>query len=258
MTRIASHRGGTLEFGDSTFAGFSATAGMPVEEVEFDLHPTLDGVIFVHHDPTLDRTTDRSGAIAGLTADEVRAAIVNHSQAGPPHTLDLDELCAVFADSPVLFRCEIKPGADGRPYPDFVPRVIDALERNGRLHKTHFSSFLIDTLRELGEATDRPRLWLVSPPVLQQAGVDGVIALARSVGVSEIGVNIDCADAQLMQRVLDAGMEFGCWAAHTTPQIEKAFDLGVKVFTTDRPSLAVAIRERHPEASARIARERQA
>ena len=36
MTRIASHRGGTLEFGDSTPQGFAATAKMPLEEVEFD------------------------------------------------------------------------------------------------------------------------------------------------------------------------------------------------------------------------------
>ena len=63
MTRIASHRGGTLEFGDSTPRGFSATAQMAVEEVEFDVHPTIDGVIMVHHDATLEGTTDRSGAL---------------------------------------------------------------------------------------------------------------------------------------------------------------------------------------------------
>lgn len=39
MTRIASHRGGTLEFGDSTPHGFTATAAMALEEVEFDLSP---------------------------------------------------------------------------------------------------------------------------------------------------------------------------------------------------------------------------
>ena len=59
MTHIASHRGGTLEFGDSTPRGFSATALMALEEVEFDVHPTVDGAIIVHHDATLDATTDR-------------------------------------------------------------------------------------------------------------------------------------------------------------------------------------------------------
>jgi len=44
-----------------------------------------------------------------------------------------------------------------------------------------------------------------------------------------------------------AGLAFGCWAAHTRPQIEKAFELGVKVFTTDRPTLAIAIRDARQE-----------
>jgi glycerophosphoryl diester phosphodiesterase len=48
-----------------------------------------------------------------------------------------------------------------------------------------------------------------------------------------------------MQAVRSAGLDFGCWAAHDADQIGKALALGVKVFTTDRPSLAIAIRNHH-------------
>jgi glycerophosphoryl diester phosphodiesterase len=247
MTRIASHRGGTLEFGDSTPAGFAATARMTLEEVEFDLHPTADGEIVVHHDATLDRTTDRTGAIVTLPAAEVLAATINYGQGG--HPLTLAELCETFRDSPVAFRCEIKPGADGRAYPDFVPRVVAALAAQGRLETTVFSSFLLETLGEIAAACDRPRLWLVSPPVLTQLGAAGVIEIARARGVPEIGVHIDHADAALMAQVQAAGLEFGCWAAHSTAQITRALDLGVKVFTTDRPTLAIALRDEHARAN---------
>lgn len=67
VTRIASHRGGTLAFGDSTPQGVRATAGMAPQEVEFDVHPTADGVIMVPQDTTLGRTTDATGAIRDLT-----------------------------------------------------------------------------------------------------------------------------------------------------------------------------------------------
>ncbi|WP_113448092.1 glycerophosphodiester phosphodiesterase family protein [Rhizobium cremeum] len=240
MTHIASHRGGTLEFGDSTPRGFSATAIMALEEVEFDVHPTADGAIIVHHDATLDATTDRTGAIAGLTVSEVRAATINYGEGG--HPLTLEELCIIFSKSRVDFRCEIKPGADGRPYRDFVPRVVETLASNGMLERTTFSSFLIEALDEIAAATDRPRLWLVSPPVLRQLGTSAVIELARAHEIPEIGVHIDTADTGLMAEIGAAGLDFGCWAAHTAPQIEKALSLGVKVFTTDRPSLAIAIR----------------
>ncbi len=246
MTRIASHRGGTLEFGDSTPSGFAATADMPLEEVEFDLHPTADGAIIVHHDATLDRTTDRVGAIAEFSGSEVRKAVISYSR--NEHPLLLEELCATFAASRVQFRCEIKPDAEGRPYRHFVPRVIEVLRRHDRLEQTHFSSFLIEILDEIGAVSDRPRLWLVSPPVLNQLGRKAVVELARNHSIPEIGVHIDQADAALMAAVKDAGLDFGCWAAHSARQIEKALDLAVKVFTTDRPSLAIAIRDRYRSA----------
>ncbi|QDY70673.1 glycerophosphodiester phosphodiesterase family protein [Qingshengfaniella alkalisoli] len=240
MTRIASHRGGTLEFGDSTPSGFKATAGMALEEVEFDLHPTSDGEIFVHHDPTLDRTTDQTGAISDHPARKVRSAVIDYSAGQSP--LTLTELCAIYHDSPVDFRCEIKPGADGNPYTDFVPRVVQTLAENELLDRTVFSSFLIDTLDELGSASERPRLWLVSPAVLTQLGLKAVIDVAIAHSIPEIGVHIDRANAQMTTEVTDAGLEFGCWAAHDGTQIDKALALGIKVFTTDRPTLAIARR----------------
>lgn len=248
MTRIASHRGGTLEYGDSTPQGFAATARMSLEEVEFDLHPTRDGAIIVHHDPTLDRTTDRRGIIAEMTEAEVRAATINH--AAGAHPLRLDELCAIYRDSPVDFRCEIKPGADGLPYADFVPRVVAALAEGGMLGRTTFSSFLVATLDELAAATDRPRLWLVSPPVLRQLGPAAVMEVAVAHAIPEIGVHVDTADAALRDRLQAAGLAFGCWAAHEAGQIDRALDLGAKVFTTDRPSLAIARRAARAEAGA--------
>ncbi|EKF43122.1 glycerophosphoryl diester phosphodiesterase [Nitratireductor indicus C115] len=242
LTRIASHRGGTLEFGDSTPAGFAVTARMPLEEVEFDLHPTLDGKIVVHHDPTLNRTTDKVGAIVQMTWQDVRAATIDFSRG--EHPLLLEELCEIYTDSPVQFRCEIKPGENGGAYCDFVPKVIAGLDACGRLMTTNFSSFLMETLDEIASHTDRPRLWLLSPPVLRQLGSNAVIELATAHSVPEIGVHIDDASAALMNKVTAAGLDFGCWAAHSASQIDKALNLGVKVFTTDRPSLAISRREK--------------
>lgn len=240
MTRIASHRGGTLEFGDSTAHGFAATAAMALEEVEFDLHPTADGAIVVHHDPTLDATTDLTGVIADMTLAEIKVATIRYGAGS--HPLTLGELCALYAESQVNFRCEIKPGIDGLPYENFVGPVIAELQRHSMLERTTFSSFLVASMDEIGQATTRPRLWLVSPQVLRQLGPDGVIETAIAHGIPEIGVHIDTADAALMAKVQAAGLDFGCWAAHNRAQITKALDLGVKVFTTDRPTLAVAVR----------------
>lgn len=240
MTRIASHRGGTLEFGDSTPTGFRSTARLPLEEVEFDLHPSIDGAIMVHHDPTLDGTTDKSGEICKLTEAEIRAARINYSVG--EHPISLAELCELYADSAVDFRCEFKPDCNGLPYPDFVPKAIKVLKHHNMLKRTGFSSFLLATLDELARHTDRTRLWLVSPAVQTQLGLKAVIEVAQAHGIPEIGLNIDRADTQVMAQIEQAGIEFGCWAAHDAAQITKALQLKVKVFTTDRPNLAIALR----------------
>ena len=246
VTRIASHRGGTLEFGDSTPQGFRATAAMALEEVEFDVHPTADGAIMVHHDATLDRTTDASGAIRDLTEAEVRAATIDYGAGS--HPISLAELCEIYRDSAVSFRCELKPGPGGLAYPGFAPKVVAELTRCGMLHRTGFSSFLIETVDALQAASGRPCLWLVSPPVLTQLGAAGVSEVCAAHGIAEIGVNIDSATAELMTQVRAAGIHFGCWGAHDAARIDRALEMGVKVFTTDRPSLAIARRAAHQTA----------
>ncbi|MBU2935163.1 MULTISPECIES: glycerophosphodiester phosphodiesterase family protein [Pacificibacter] len=241
MTRIASHRGGTLEYGDSTPFGFRATASLPLEEVEFDLHPSKDGAIMVHHDPTLDRTTDRTGALNALTEAEIRAATIDYGI--DEHPISLKELCALYQQSSVNFRCEFKPDRNGAPYENFVPKVITELSHNAMLERTVFSSFLIANLDEIKRHTARPCLWLVSPAVQKQLGVATVIDVAKQHDIPEIGLNIDHVSEDVMMQVTDAGLNFGCWAAHTEPQIRKALALRAKVFTTDRPNLAIAVRK---------------
>ena len=42
--------------------------------LELDVHLTGDGHVVVIHDPTVDRTTDGTGAVALMTLDELREA----------------------------------------------------------------------------------------------------------------------------------------------------------------------------------------
>ena len=50
MTEIASHRGGALLWAENSRLAFEQTAKLPVEQVEFDVHPSRDGRLVVIHD----------------------------------------------------------------------------------------------------------------------------------------------------------------------------------------------------------------
>ena len=48
------------------------------------MHATRDGVLLAFHDATLDRVTDRRGAIADLPWSEVSRARIGGARADPP------------------------------------------------------------------------------------------------------------------------------------------------------------------------------
>lgn len=72
--RAYAHRGwhvGELAGCENTVAAFTAAADHGLRYVEMDVHASADGVPFVHHDPTLDRTTDGTGRIDARPAAEL-------------------------------------------------------------------------------------------------------------------------------------------------------------------------------------------
>ena len=69
---VISHRGGSLEAPENTLHAFRHSFALYSEIIfELDVHRTKDGDIAVIHDPTVDRTTDGSGAIHEKTWREI-------------------------------------------------------------------------------------------------------------------------------------------------------------------------------------------
>jgi glycerophosphoryl diester phosphodiesterase len=73
---IHAHRGGTLSGGkpvtlENSLSAFKVARSHGADVVELDVHVSKDGVPFVMHDGTLDRTTDCKGPVADHTAAEL-------------------------------------------------------------------------------------------------------------------------------------------------------------------------------------------
>src|SRR3954454_17817987 len=72
---LHAHRGGTLADGtpiayENSLSAFKAAPGRGAVVVELDVHVSKDGVPFVMHDGTLDRTTDCTGPVVAPPAAE--------------------------------------------------------------------------------------------------------------------------------------------------------------------------------------------
>src|SRR5262245_39567643 len=66
--QVFAHRGGCDLGPENTIAAFDIGMSTGADGLELDVHLSADGVVVVHHDKTLDRTTNGSGPIAAQTA----------------------------------------------------------------------------------------------------------------------------------------------------------------------------------------------
>ena len=110
---VIGHRGASGHAPENTLPSFERAVASGVDALEFDIHVTSDGVAVVIHDAMLDRTTDRSGAVAALPYAAIREA-----DAGARFTPDggrtfpfrgqgvhvptVEEVLAAFPDIPLV------------------------------------------------------------------------------------------------------------------------------------------------------------
>src|SRR5260370_19824579 len=225
MTEIASHRGGALLWAENSRLAFEQTAKLPVEQVEFDVHPSRDGRLVVIHDATLERTTDGAGAVCQHDWAELSKLILKGS--GGQRMLLLDEVIEIFRPTGIILRLEMKAGPGRVPYPNHPARIMAALKAGTMLDRTVMTSFQLGTTAEVPRHGKPIRhVWLVTPETQTDIGLQTVIDLARSNGVPMLGLRSTVLDASTVGKVRQAGLGIGGWGFKRAPPDPKVVRFG--------------------------------
>ena len=66
---VLAHASGENIHPHSTPFGYADAVDQGVDILDFDLQMTKDGVLIVHHDDTIDRTTNSTGKVAAIVAN---------------------------------------------------------------------------------------------------------------------------------------------------------------------------------------------
>jgi glycerophosphoryl diester phosphodiesterase len=141
--RAFAHRGwhvGELAGMENSLAALSRARAEGFRYLETDVRVTSDGVVVVHHDAALDRTTDGRGVIGGLPWSVVGGARVG----GREPLCRLDVLLEELPDA--LLNVDVKSDAAVEP-------VLATLRRCGALGRVCLASFSearLVRLRRLG------------------------------------------------------------------------------------------------------------
>jgi glycerophosphoryl diester phosphodiesterase len=246
--RVIAHRGGSRLRPENTMAAFAHALELGVDALECDVHLSRDGEPVIIHDATLDRTTDRTGPVAALTAGElerVDAAYRFAPEQGFPlrgQGIGVSRLAVLLAasrDLPVIV--EIK-GDDPRA----ADRTMDIVARAGAAERVIFAGFSHAVLSAV-----RGR----SPAFVTSASkqeVQSAVRLAylllrpRRPAYRVFQAPLRFGNRQVLTRALvrgliRAGVPSQAWIVDEESEMRMLLDWGVKGIISDRPDVALRV-----------------
>src|SRR5262245_28485383 len=121
---VFAHRGGSGLKPENTLVAFDNGLALGADGIELDVRFSRDGVVVVHHDRTLDRTTTLTGPVFARTASELHAASVP----------TLSEVLARYRDTRIIVELKLN-------HPDLAAAVVSEIERANAVERVCLGSF---------------------------------------------------------------------------------------------------------------------
>ncbi len=223
------HRGGAGDWPENTMPAFEHAAALGYRYMETDVHVTRDGALFAFHDDHLDRVTDRAGAIATSSRQEVHAARVDGREPIPL----LEDLLGTWPD--VCFNIDPKHDA-------CVDALVEVIRRTGSIDRVCVGAFSDRRLARLRAALG-PRLCTALGPrgTLRLRTAAAPWQFSRpAAGCAQVPVSakgVPIVDAAFLRAAHDRGLQVHVWTIDDPSEMEDLLDLGVDGIMTDRPAI---------------------
>lgn len=149
---VVGHRGESAFAPENTLEALGRAVALGADAIEFDLRLTREGVAVVHHDATVDRTTDGSGPVAAKSLAELReldagarfpGGAFRGKGIGVP---TFEEVLAAFPETPCIIELKIAPVAQE------ARRLIERHGAQGRVLVDSFVGGALEPFRGSGIA----------------------------------------------------------------------------------------------------------
>ena len=257
---VYAHRGGAALRPENTVLAFDHGLALGADGLEFDVHLSRDGVVVIHHDTALDRTTNGRGPLAALTADELSSLDAGHrfampsppdarapSSRQPSHPYRglcggvprLDAVLRRYPSVPLIIELKVNE-------PELAYRTIDAVRAADAVHHVALGSFGTRVLRaarayepaiSTGSSREETRLalyrswvrWPVRRPPYREYQVPEVAGTTRVVS------------PRFVKYAHDAGLAVKVWTVDDEADMRRLLDWGVDAIISDRPDVAVQV-----------------
>lgn len=247
---VIGHRGAAGAAPENTLPSLRRAVEDGANALEFDLQCSADGRLVVLHDDTVDRTTDGSGAVEGLTLEALRRLDAGHAftpDRGASHPFrghgvripTLEEALEAAGDLPVVV--EVKSAAAGRALGGW----LEAHPEEGR--RMIVGGFDADAV---ASAAARAR-WrcatsedLTPYVLLGKVGLGGLSAPAADAAmVPERRRFVRIVTGRFVHRCHADGIGVHVWTVNRPDRMRRLLDLGVDGLISDLPARARRVLE---------------
>jgi glycerophosphoryl diester phosphodiesterase len=194
--------------------------------VEVDVQLTKDGVPILMHDTTVDRTTNGSGRVDQLTAEQIAQLTVK----GGGRVPTLAQALAALQNRTTDLLLEIKEEQSASE----VKHILSVVDKAHMTDRTIVQSFHEDVVRDAEAASPDLRVGL-----LRSALDSDPVATARRFSLSMYAVKYGglAAKPTAADALTKAGVQVFVWTINSENEWRNALTWGVDGIITDRPDL---------------------
>ena len=242
---VFAHRGGGGLIPENTLAAFEYSAKMGVDVLELDVHSTADGTLVVHHDRSVDRTTDGRGQVNSFTIEALKkldAGYIFSTDGGQTFPfrgkgVTVPTLEEIFAALPEMtFNIEPKQST-----PSIVAPLCSLIRERKMMDKTIVGSFnqttIDDFRRQCPEvATSASPSEVSRFSALQKTGIaDSYNPPMQALQVPRNLSGLQIVTKDFVESAHRRNLKVHVWTINETADMQRLIELGVDGIMTDYP-----------------------
>jgi glycerophosphoryl diester phosphodiesterase len=226
---VFAHRGGSALAPENTMAAFDNGLRLGADGLELDVHLSRDGIVVVHHDSRLDRTTALRGPVADRPADEL-------GRAGVPALADV---LARHRDARVIIEMKVNR-------PELAAATIDVVRHADAFERVCLGSFGLRVLRAARAIEPRIATSAAREEVrwaLYRSWCRWPVAHVGYAGyqVPEAAGRTRVVSPRFVEHAHRAGLAVQVWTVDDEADARRLLEWGVDALITDRPDRLVPL-----------------
>ena len=248
------HQGGNQLFPDQSMLAFNNSVDLGIQVLELDVHRTLDGIIVIHHDASINRLTNDTGMIKQMLWDDLQKVDGAYNwtideenypfRGSGVKILSLSQLIKKYPDK--IYDIEIKQGD-----PPIGEDLCTLLREYGiASDQAIVASFYDDIINQFHEACPEVAISLSSNKgtklyILSRLGLERLLPLQSVIAQLPLKFSTPLGELKLDKRYINAfskgDRQVWVWTINDSSKMKEVLKIGAHGILTDRPDILMDV-----------------